>query len=483
MMADIPLILLSLIVPALLGMSLIRVGLGANVTKRIGAHMTPTWPTTIGYGYVLGLIGVTLIMRVLSLAKIRWDFALVSAIALALSAFFLLLTPAIKTKVFWARRLHTAWDQLSKPLKIAVLLGLTLIIFRHITIALELTTRPLYAWDAWAHWATKAKAWVANGGITAMLPLHEWRAVPAAFGADQAYTDQAWFYPHTISLIQSWSALALGRFDDSLINLPWLFFSISMLLASYGQARALGASPLVAFAFTFILGTLPFFNTHVALGGYADFPLAVIYGLAVTSLAVWAKSMSIGTRLTERLANADNRQLLVAIVLAAILPSIKLPGIIWIASLALCIFVIVWPRAGFTLFVVAAIVGIGIVFFASASGLTIFAYQFKPTGDPSAVIDGLIKNVFAFANWHLFWYALIGMIVWRWRSLFAREVIALTVIALFAGLFFGVVFFFTVTSAYISDYGTVNRALIHVVPALAVFGLVLFQNPTAENYD
>jgi hypothetical protein len=93
-----------------------------------------------------------------------------------------------------------------------------------------------------------------------------------------------------------------------------------------------------------------------------------------------------------------------------------------------------------------------------------------------------VSNLFEMGNWHLFWYLLIAAMIWRWRSLFHARVIALTLLCAFAFVFLGLVFFFSITSAWVADYGTVNRAVIHAVPAIAVFMLSLWLNPVEKRY-
>ena len=65
-------------------------------------------------------------------------------------------------------------------------------------------------------WATKARVWFELRTLAPFAPFDVWLPANGAL-----YTDAAPHYPATVPLWQVWSALLMGRWDDSLTNLAW----------------------------------------------------------------------------------------------------------------------------------------------------------------------------------------------------------------------------------------------------------------------
>jgi len=83
-------------------------------------------------------------------------------------------------------------------------------------------------------------------------------------------------------------SIALGRWDDALMNWPWWQIAVALTFAVYGAMRALGLPALAALAAAFLVASLPLANVHVALAGYGDLPLAAYYTCAVLALLRFA---------------------------------------------------------------------------------------------------------------------------------------------------------------------------------------------------
>src|SRR5205085_6413466 len=81
-------------------------------------------------------------------------------------------------------------------------------------------------------------------------------------------------YPATVPLLQTWAATLLGHWDDTLVNLPWWCMAIAFACAIYGCLRRMELTPLFAIIGTWLVMSLPVLDTHVALAGYADLPMA-----------------------------------------------------------------------------------------------------------------------------------------------------------------------------------------------------------------
>ena len=84
--------------------------------------------------------------------------------------------------------------------------------------------------------------------------------------------------------------LATGRWDESLMNLPWLLCFIALGAAFYSQLRNAGVSPAIGMAFSYFLLSMPLINTHVALAGYADLFLGAAYCGALMAFHNWVST-------------------------------------------------------------------------------------------------------------------------------------------------------------------------------------------------
>jgi hypothetical protein len=219
-----------------------------------------------GYGLFLGLVVIPVIMRVLSATGIPFSF---TSIGLSASLLILagLLLPAKYTVEGKSRvtpalppRPNSRWELLF----ICICLGL--IILRLGTLGLEVGLRPIFAWDGKQHWAKQAKVFYEYGSIVQYVSFQDWLEL----GGKNIFTTVHPDYPVTVPLLQAWVSVAVGRWHESLINLPWLLCYIALGLIFYGQGRAAGARTVVAVAGTYMVLSLPYLNIQVALAGYAD---------------------------------------------------------------------------------------------------------------------------------------------------------------------------------------------------------------------
>ncbi len=346
------------------------------------------------------------------------------------------------------------WSATGRWKRVVAAILLAAIAVRFAGLLMEILWRPLFAWDAWMQWATKARVWYELGHIAPFVPLPEW------IGADPArvFTDPAPSYPATIPLLQVWSCLALGRWDDALMNVPWFAAGVALGLAFYGQVRAWGASPFLAVAGTYVVMTVPFVNIHVALAGYAELHMAAIYGLAAMAFFLWARE-------------GDARQGWLALVLALALPLVKKPGIFWLATFLPAYLVLLRPRVAIAALGIAAALGLGVMFVLRETGMRVFGYVLTGDVDTGEVTKALGQNLFLMGNWNHFFWLLPAMALAAWRRLLDATLAGMTTMVASGIYFLAVVFYFSIAGDWVSDFSTVNRAVFHMVP-LAAFWMV-----------
>ena len=408
----------------------------------------------LGYGYVVGTVALTLWMRALSVVGIAWSWVSIGVPLLVGAAF----------AAWWVRRAggtilqpirlspeRVTYAGLSSRMSAAIWWLLVGLIALHLLLAgLEVIWRPLFPWDAWTQWATKARVWYE---FSRMVPF----ADSATWMNGGVYTDAIPGYPANVPLLEVWACITLGRWDDSLMSVYVVFLTAALALAFHGQLRDSGRSPLVSLAGAYAVVSLPLLDTHSALAGYADLPLSIYVGLA--SIALWRWTIS-----------RDRAQFVVAFILAIACPFTKYPGWAWIGVMASALIVALWPRRGIVIVlgaIVASIVALAVL---GHSNVSIGDYRmgaFRPVWEP------LWQNYFQFANWHLLWYLLPVLIALGWRHTAKPPLIAGTAMVTSGLAFLFVVFSFSNAAAFVTDYSTVNRATLHLAPLLVFYVIQL----------
>ena len=97
--------------------------------------------------------------------------------------------------------------------------------FAGASIAAEIMWRPLYPWDAWGQWATKARVWFELGRIVPFVRADVWLSAATA-----AYFDASPDNPSTVPLLQVWICVAsppditlVGRAGNSPLSFTYRF--------------------------------------------------------------------------------------------------------------------------------------------------------------------------------------------------------------------------------------------------------------------
>src|SRR5690349_12278364 len=146
----------------------------ARRDQTVGSRM---W--TVGSGFFAGAFIVTAWMRALSVAGIRFSL-------LSIGLPVLIATAALGFLAFRRRAVErtypamTAFDAseskqpTSRPARLLLYALIVWLVLRFITLLLDVWWTPLYPWDAWIQWATKARVWYSLGHIVPFGRSAEW---------------------------------------------------------------------------------------------------------------------------------------------------------------------------------------------------------------------------------------------------------------------------------------------------------------------
>jgi hypothetical protein len=420
---------------------------------------------TLGSGWLAGAFVLTLWMRLL--AALGQHFGIV-AIAGPLAAITVVLAWSTGRRIGAApivalrqsagelagRRLGEPWRALW--LALVAWLGL-----RFAMLLSEVLWRPLYPWDAWTQWATKARVWFELKTMAPFVNASDWlqAATPSV------YFDVGPYYPATVPLTQVWAATVLGRWDDALVNLPWWLTGVAFGLALYGFLARQGFAPLTALVGTWLALSLPIFDVHIALAGYADLAMATYFTVAVLAAFGWIRARD----------PADGG---LALLLLSACIMIKNPGKIWVVTLLPGLLVALLPRYGLRVAAACLGGGAGLAVLLAASGATVLGYRL--TLDFSVPWRGLADAYFAFGNWHLLWYGAIAVAILCRRELLSRDLAPLTLVLAAGLLFLALGFVFSNAVFWVEDQSTVNRATLPLAPLIVVWMLLAFRAWTGE---
>ena len=439
----------ALALPTLLGAAL----LAACVRDAPSAREPGLAPWILGAGIVAGAFALTLLMRGVALAGAT--FGLVSIGVPALAAALALAALA------W-RRAGGGWRDAAAGLRgtllatdlerwsrIAWFALLAWIALRAALLFTEAATRPVYPWNAWSAWATKAKAFFAMGTIVPFVDAAGWSA-----SATPVWFDAAPGQPVTLPLLQTWVATAIGAWDDARVGLPWWLFYVSILCVTYGELRRRRFAPLASLAGTWLAGSLPLLGTQVALAGYPDLPIAAAFTIGALA----------GIRAIETRAPVDAVAAIVALAAVALAKSsawvwiaIALPGFA-----AAALGPAVSRRIAIGLAVAAvAIIGIAARFPKATFGPVSLAYD--PVWETLGVESVLL------ANWHLLAAGAVATIAIAWRRLLAPDVAPLTLILAAGAIWIAMLAAFPGLRFWGADGIGLNRAVLALAPLAIVW--------------
>lgn len=433
---------IALALPALLG--------GLWLSAFVPAAIPGRRAVVCGCGTLLGLMMLPQVMRLLDSLGFGLSYDLTALVVAGLAALALLARRVVRkdsdTPVLQAAAL-TGFE------RALIVLLTALIVVRIVVLGIEVFWRPLFPWDATMHWATKARVWFEHRSMVPFVENQAWLDVAGA----GVYTDRHPEYPVMIPLLQVWMNLALDRWDESLMNLPWLACLIALGSAFFGQLKLAGVSTTVATISTYMLLSMPLVNIHVALAGYADLFLGAAYACAVMSLHNWMHSRQTWLAV-------------LALFFTLLCPLIKNEGFIWALTIVPAIAVaFMQRRQAAKFFLLLLLWGTFFILILpdnwEVAGTTV--KDIRPTFNMDALL-GIIKSLWLHDNWHLFGYLIIVLIP---LGLLMPGAMTRTYLGISVSLASSVgaylfLFIFTGFGVGAADFAAVGRLSIHLVPAL-----------------
>ena len=415
-------------------------------------------PLCIGYGYVVGALATVVVMRAASTAGLRWSFSVIAAVLVGLGG----------TAAYAAKPLRLRAAYADSRSRLAALPALARGAFWFFVALCAVNVAALVACVAWGliepydaltQWADKARVWYEYGRIAPFVNSEAWRRL----GDVGHFWDMNPYYPPGVPLLQVWTSLAAGRWDESLMNMPWAAAFAALGFAFYAQARRLGAGPAKAMAATYLLLSIPLLQINVAVAGMADVFVAVSYGLAAIGAWQWTRSR-------------QWQDAALAILAAALCAMVKKEGIVWMLTLVPAVLVAIHRRVGLALCAAAA--GAGLAFLAFGPGeFAVLGY--KVTSSAFAVWGPTLEHMFVMDNWHLAWYAAAAIVAWNAPRLLAEPLAPATATMAAAAAFVLLVYGFSNAAVGVAGENLVNRFLLQTVPALAFYLLVILADRDA----
>ena len=442
-------LLFALMLPIALGAAL----LAACVRDGPAMRAPGMAPWLLGAGTLAGAFVLSLEMRALALAGV--PFGIVSIAMPALAATFVFAWIAWRrTGDAWRGVLADAGDRLrsrdlERGMRFAWFALLAWIAVRGGMLLVETWTRPVYPWDAWSAWETKAKVYFATRTIVPFVDASTWAASSAPVWFDAAPGN-----PATLPLVQAWIATAMGAWDDARVGMPWWTTWVALVLVAYGEMRRRGASAIYALATAWLVGSLPLLGTQVALAGYADLPLAAAFTLGVVA----------GTRAIR---SRDAVDVVAAVLGFAAVAMTKTSGWAWIVvavpGFAVAALGAPWPRriALGVAALAAGVIGVAARFTGLAIGPVSLAF------DPAW--DVLAADSLLLANWHLLVVGIVVTIAFAWRRLLAPALAPLTLVVATGAAWIALMATFPWFRRWGAETLGVNRAVLVIAPVALVW--------------
>jgi hypothetical protein len=477
------LLILGLLLPWLVGYLWL-----AAIEQKLSAQAPKNLLRQLGYGLFLGygaLQGIVLLSASVFEPLTVWPVFAALAVLTTLPAIYLKASSSNSTArqqgtVTTTHHPATTSPPLSTPSKILLFILMAWATAHLAMAAIEIFNRPVYPWDAWLSWAYRAKTWYYNHTVFQLAHPTEWLQGTAS----TPYNVAGNHYPGFASVMAFWAALLLGQWSETLVNSPVLLCGIALSMATYGQCREYGTSPLLATAAAYLLLSTPLMGTHLALAGQADIWMAGFAGLGFIALI---------RGLTEN----NKTQLALGLVMVALTMGNKVEGIVWFAAALMLVPIVKKPRLSLWVSALAAALALLAWLLGVSSvelpllgtvGVSNGALHLPLVGaiplQQFEVWDSYLRNFFVNGTWHLLWpfvlLSIPAVLLSQPKGQIRLAVIGFYLVFVITQ---GIIFWLTAQGQWAADSTAINRLPMHAAPALifclilVAHGLLKKQNP------
>lgn len=427
----------------------------------------------LGHGYLLGMLAVAVTLRVWhAFAGTQLQFWPLAAVLVGLTILGVL--------VHWLRPpgtpLQVHWEPIPRWHLALIALLMSFIFFRHATLLQILLLQPVFSPDVLSGPALRATLWFHEGALLAFAAPAQWLSQSGA--ALHPLPVDAALAPQAIALIHLWGMLSIGSADHSFVFLPWIALPVALGLGVFGHLRLARVKTLHAAIATYAMLSLPAFNQHTAMAGYADVWLAVCFTLGACSAYQWrhtrhwaygllAVVLAVACAWVKHAGLVFGYLILVAVVLGAFrLNGIQRP-VLWCCALLLACVPALW-----------------VLFADSPVGQLIPGVRFLdwPAGSEGIGVatshdlslSVLLERLFHAGQWHFLWFAallVVGVGVLRGQG---RRVLEAEWVLVLGGLAWGLaqVWVIATHSGALGEANLTASMLVIVPPLIFCLGLL-----------
>ena len=412
-------------------------------------------PERLVFSFTIGSALLSFYLFALLAGGIPVSVSSVAPFFLPFLIFGLLRRKGIKESVrAWSR---PSISELAFRHKVLFSLFLSLIAWKFCYLIFMVWSIPTVFWDAYTLWNLKAKAiYFGNGALAA--------AREGLFEGPYSH------YPLNLPIMRAWTALFIGEWDDSFINLHSVVLYLCLLgLVFSFLSRKTGK--LRAIILTYVISAIPVMTYNV-LGGYADMAVGYYFLAANVMLYYWYKS-------------GKTRLLIFLGILLSIAMFTKNEGTaIVFPALAITFFTALLQRraswknaaAGIALFLASTVLvslwlkeSQALQSILRISGVLDSSIAFHPEG-----LYPFVYYVFVSRSHNIFWLVVVIVLALKGKRAFGSDerLFFIPAVLSFCAVLF--VFFFTPNVKWLINGTTINRTLLIVIPVLTLsLGLLL----------
>jgi len=415
----------------------------------------------LGYGIGMGVLSVA--MFSLSLLKIKFSVLSITFSLLIVAVPFLL--AHLKSNRISKNRLDEK-QQKRAPFFHKLLIGIIIAVF--LFVLLQALIIPLAAWDSWAIYGFKAKAFYIEKTVT----------IDFLNDTTKSYSHPD--YPLLVPLIETWIYICLGGWNDQLVKILFPLYFISLIIIFYNNLKYY-IDKKYSLLFTSFFITIPQF---ISLGsnGYADLPLIFYY---FTSFVFLLKAYN----------NLDKRMLFISAMFAGFAAWTKNEGLVLsiFNVIILAAMIIIQRKINrrniivlleYSLVILLIIIpwiclkkSLGIANDVVNGGNFNLASILNNLKKLPIILSWFGKEIIVFKSWNLLWVFSLAIITFNFKRIFIRPILFI-----FLSLFFylGIWVFIYIISPYDINWHlatSLNRLLLQITPSvLFLDGLLICQN-------